>query len=57
MQLSKRKIDPELVAQRSLLTPACGMGTMTPETAENALRLLSGLAMEMKSHCGIPCAA
>jgi hypothetical protein len=50
MQLSKRKIDPELVAQRSLLTPACGMGTMTPETAENALRLLSGLAVEIKSH-------
>jgi hypothetical protein len=37
-------LDPELVARRSLLTPACGMGTMEPASAERVLTLLRGLS-------------
>jgi hypothetical protein len=34
----------ETVASCSILTPSCGMGTMSPETAESALSLLSLLS-------------
>lgn len=37
-------IDADLLAERSFLTPACGMGTMEPEMAKKALKLLSGLS-------------
>jgi len=37
-------LDPGRVAKQSLLTPACGMGTMTPEAAERVLALLRGLS-------------
>ncbi len=36
-------IDPEILAQRSILTPACGMGTIRPEAAKKCLDLLSAL--------------
>ena len=35
---------PETVKKKSLLTPACGMGTMATSDAEKALNLLSGLS-------------
>jgi len=37
-------LDPGRVAKQSLLTPACGMGTMTPAAAERVLALLGGLS-------------
>ncbi len=37
-------IEPQLLAQRSILTPSCGMGTMTPEAARKCLELLSQLS-------------
>ncbi len=37
-------IDPGMLAERSILTPACGMGTMEPETAKSGLDLLSRLS-------------
>ncbi|MGD2124720.1 MAG: hypothetical protein PVG99_01485 [Desulfobacteraceae bacterium] len=37
-------LDPERVARHSLLTPACGMGTMQEASAEKALDLLSLLS-------------
>ncbi|MDY6974150.1 MAG: hypothetical protein SV775_17825 [Thermodesulfobacteriota bacterium] len=37
-------IDPDILRERTILTPACGMGTMTPETAQRGLDLLSGLS-------------
>ncbi|MFC1883901.1 hypothetical protein ACFL2O_03925 [Thermodesulfobacteriota bacterium] len=43
-RLRELGIDPDLIAERSILTPACGMGTMEPETAEKVLALLSGLS-------------
>ena len=34
-------VDPDMLADRSILTPACGTGTMHPETARRTLKLLS----------------
>jgi hypothetical protein len=39
-------LDPSRVAKQSLLTPACGMGTMEPAAAERVLGLLRGLSDE-----------
>jgi hypothetical protein len=39
-------LDPGQVARQSLLTPACGMGTMEPAAAERVLSLLRGLSDE-----------
>ena len=36
-------VNLDLLAQRSILTPACGMGTMSTEAAGMAMGLLSGL--------------
>ncbi len=41
-------IDSEMLAERSLLTPACGMGTIVPETAKKGMDLLSRLSMKCK---------
>jgi hypothetical protein len=38
-------VEPRLLAERSMLTPACGMGTMAPEAARTAMDLLSGLSL------------
>ncbi|MBW1729975.1 MAG: methionine synthase [Deltaproteobacteria bacterium] len=37
-------IDQEILFRQSLLTPACGMGTMTPEAATKAMELLGRLS-------------
>jgi hypothetical protein len=37
-------LDPRRVARQSLLTPACGTGTMPPASAERVLALLRGLS-------------
>ncbi len=37
-------VDLDLLARRSILTPACGMGTMTTDAAKMALNLLSRLS-------------
>jgi methionine synthase II (cobalamin-independent) len=42
-------IDPERLAQRSILTPACGMGTMPPEEAKRGLDLLSSLSNKCRA--------
>lgn len=41
-------LDQEFVAKRSLLTPACGMGTMDPSSADHAMLLLSQLSEKMR---------
>jgi hypothetical protein len=41
-------LDHELVARRSILTPACGMGTMDERSSNRVLELLSQLSKEMK---------
>jgi hypothetical protein len=37
-------LDPDRLARQSLLTPACGMGTMEPAASERVLDLLRGLS-------------
>lgn len=37
-------LDSEKIAERSILTPSCGMGTMSPQAARSALSLLSRLS-------------
>ncbi len=41
-------IAPDMLAERSILTPACGMGTMAPEAAKTAMELLSNLSQKCK---------
>ena len=41
-------IDPEIVSGNSILTPACGMGTMEYASAKRALDLLSQLSVKMQ---------
>ena len=40
-------IDRNTVAERSIITPACGVGTIDPNKAEKILELLSGLSRIM----------
>ena len=40
-------IAPGLLAERSILTPACGMGSMTPENAKKGIELLSHLSLKL----------
>ncbi|HUU81446.1 MAG TPA: methionine synthase, partial [Acidobacteriota bacterium] len=42
-------IGPEMLAERSILTPACGMGTMSPEAATRVLDLLSLLSHDFRN--------
>lgn len=42
-------VNPEVVAERSILTPACGMGTMTPEASQNGMHLLSRLSGNLRN--------
>ncbi len=42
-------VDKELLYSRSMLTPACGMGTMTPQNASLASKILSQLSVRLRS--------
>lgn len=45
--LATSGLDPELVAERTIITPTCGMGTLTVAAAERVLTLLDEVAEEM----------
>ena len=45
-QIREWGIGPDMLAQRSILTPACGMGTMEPEGAQAGTKLLAHLSQE-----------
>lgn len=47
-RLSSLGIETELIRERSMLTPACGMGSMKPLDAEKALRLLADISSERR---------
>jgi len=47
-RISQWGVDADLIAQRSILTPACGMGTMTPDAAGAAMGLLSRLSLRCR---------
>ena len=42
-------IDSRVLANASILTPACGMGTMTPEGAKKGIDLLSQLSRRLSA--------
>jgi hypothetical protein len=46
-RLKEIGLDPDLIARRSLITPACGMGTMDEKSSNRVLELLSLLSKEM----------
>jgi hypothetical protein len=47
-RLKKLGVDPQLVSDKSILTPACGMGTMEESYSERVLELLSMLSKKMR---------
>jgi len=47
-QLETRGLYSQILRERCLLTSSCGMGLMTVEDAEKAMRLLSGLSRRMR---------
>jgi len=44
-------LDPDIVARSSILTPACGMGSMEQSASDNVLELLSKLSQKMHETC------
>ncbi len=46
--LIKKGLDRDIILARSLLTPSCGMGTMSVEDTQAVLRLLSGLSEHLR---------
>ncbi len=50
--LASHGIDRELILRQSMLTPSCGLGTMTADDALHALTLLSRLSEAVRSN---PC--
>ncbi len=46
-------IDPDMLAQRSILSPACGMGTMDPQMAKQGMKILSSLAQKCRESASI----
>jgi methionine synthase II (cobalamin-independent) len=47
-RLSELGIDHGLIPGRSILTPACGMGTMQPQAAEKSMAILSDLSDRLR---------
>ena len=47
-KLNEFGLDPEMVAEHSILTPACGMGTMEQSSSDRVLELLSMLSQRMR---------
>lgn len=47
-RLQKHGIDPELISANSILTPACGMGSMEQTSSLKVLELLSDVSKKMK---------
>lgn len=48
-RVSQWGVSPEILAERSMITPACGMGTMSAEAARMCLALLSSLSRELRT--------
>ncbi len=45
-KIKKTGISPQTIAERSIFTPSCGMGSMTPVNARSAMNLLARLYAE-----------
>ncbi|MFC1867369.1 methionine synthase [Thermodesulfobacteriota bacterium] len=48
IRLNEYGLDPEMVAENSILTPACGMGAMEQVSSDRVLELLSMLSKRMQ---------
>ncbi len=47
--LAERGVDRDLILRQSMLTPACGMGSLTPKDAELVMHMLSKLAASVQA--------
>jgi len=47
-QLAAKGIDRDLLLERALITPSCGMGGRSPDLTEKIIRLTSELSMEIR---------
>ena len=47
-RLEKSGIDPDFLSARSILTPACGMGSMDQVSSDRVLELLSAISRKMR---------
>jgi methionine synthase II (cobalamin-independent) len=47
--LSKKGIDSDLLLERCLITPSCGLGSLSPETAIKALQLTGEVSRQLRS--------
>jgi hypothetical protein len=45
-KIVEKGLSPETIVERSIFTPSCGMGSMTPENAHSAISLLARLQVE-----------
>ncbi len=52
-QIADWGIEPETIVHQSILTPACGMGSMSPELANLCMNLLCDLSEKCRSHTGL----
>ncbi|HEX7587829.1 MAG TPA: methionine synthase [Anaerolineae bacterium] len=50
--LVKKGIDRDLLYERALITPACGLGTISPSAAERAFALTRGLSDRLRQREG-----
>jgi hypothetical protein len=48
-ELASKGVDRESILRQSMLTPACGLGSLSVEDAERAVQLLTGLAKSVQS--------
>ena len=51
--LVKKGIDEDIIARSSLITPQCGLGSVTPKNADTALDLLYEVSKIMKDAYGV----
>jgi methionine synthase II (cobalamin-independent) len=51
-RLAAKGIDKRLIAEQALLTPACGVGTLSPADADKVLTLTAALSRAMRSKYG-----
>lgn len=50
--LVKKGIDRDLLYERALITPACGLGTVSPDAAERAFALTRGVSQKVRAREG-----
>jgi len=49
-RLAQEGLDPQTILRQSLITPSCGMGSLTPDKAEAILKLLREVSARMQKN-------